>query len=124
MSVDLKTAPQEAEQKAIELTAKYGEPIHSHVIFTDKEEEIIGFFKQPNRQLKMYALDMATTSLSQANDTILKSCLVAESDNRILDESPVNDAIYLTFNMYASTLVEMYNLNIQKKIRIQNNRFK
>jgi hypothetical protein len=115
VNFDLETATKEAEQKAVELTSKYGETVHAHVIVTDKQEPIVGYFKQPNRQLKMYALDMATTSLSQANDTILRTCLVEESDNRILNESPENDAIYLTFNMYASTLVEMYKLNIQKK---------
>ena len=116
MSVNLEQVEQEANEKAIQLTERLGEPINAHVINAGEQGFVIGFFKQPNRMLKMYALDMSTTSLSQANDTILKSCLlIDESDKRILEDKPENDAIYLTFNMYASTLVELYNLNIQKK---------
>jgi hypothetical protein len=116
MSVNLEQVEKEANEKALLLTEKLGEPIHAHVINAGEQGMIIGFFKQPNRSLKMYALDMSTNSLSQANDTILKSCLIVdESDKRILEDKPENDAIYLTFNMYASTLVELYNLNIQKK---------
>jgi len=116
VSLDLEKVQKEADKIAEKLTNEMGEKIHAHVIVTDKEEQVIGYFKLPTRQLKMYALDLEPTSLSQANDTILKTCLVqGQSDKRILDESPENDAIYLTFNMYASTLVELYNLNIQKK---------
>jgi hypothetical protein len=116
VSLDLEKVQKEADKIAEKLSNEMNIKIHAHVIVTDKNEPVVGYFKMPSRLQKMYALDLAPQSLSQANDNILKACLItSHSDPRILDEKPENDAIYLTFNMYASTLVELYNLNIQKK---------
>lgn len=105
-----------ADDVAKGLTEKYQTEVTAKVVSTGSDY-VAGYFIAPNRLMKMQALDMAaTSSLTMANDNLLRVCLLADdSDPRILDESPVNDPIYLAFNMFASTLVEMYNINVQKK---------
>jgi len=116
MSAIYEDVKKEAEEKAVKLSEQLGSKVTAHIITTEKGEHIVGFFKEPNRMTKMYALDMASQSLSQANDMLLNACLIKEeSDHRILEDKPENDAIYLSFNMYASTLVQLYNLNLEKK---------
>ena len=113
---DIKKVEAEAEKKAKKLSEQMGCDVITHTVIDSKGEPATAYFTLPNRFTKMHAIDLANQSLSQSGDMLLNACLIKEeSDKRILDDKPENDSIYLAFNMYASTLVEIANLNLQKK---------
>ena len=83
---------------------------------TDGDDQAVGFLKNPTRQDKMRSIDgLATGSLSQTCDVLLRSCLIAEeSDPRILSDEEANDPIYLGFIMAVQKLVKFYSEGVKK----------
>ncbi|RYD54883.1 MAG: hypothetical protein EOP56_18110 [Sphingobacteriales bacterium] len=83
--------------KAEELTAKHGTTVHPLVFIEPlSKEQVVGYVKEPTRQVKMYAMDKMHASPSTAGVTIFESGLIKEeSDPRLYTESPDNDKYYL-----------------------------
>ena len=105
----------EAEKTAVELTAKYGKEI-TPFVFIIKAEPVIGYMQEPDRLSKMRAIDMYEQSKTQAGDIILRTGLLqAESDKRILDESPENDTVYLGAIDFATKFVKIAMEQLKKK---------
>ena len=100
------------KETALAVAKELSEKHKSHVIpfaFIVNGENVIGYLKEPGRLIKMQAIDMRETSRTQAGDLILRSCLIQEeSDKRILEERPENDAIYLGAIDFAINTVMIY----------------
>ena len=98
------------EAKRVRLSKELGKEVHLCVFETEEKEEIVGFMKEPDRLVKMRALDMSLQSWTSAANILLETSLIKEhSDPRILDENPDNDKIYFGFLMKANELVKFYS---------------
>lgn len=103
------------EAKAVELSAKFKIEV-TPFAFIVKDDVVIGFMKDPARIDKMKAVDMYEMSRTQAGDMLLRTSMIhEESDKRILEECPENDAIYLAAIDFAVKTVKMYNEQLKKK---------
>jgi hypothetical protein len=92
------------------LSKELGKEVYYYTFETEDKEEIVGFMKDPDRLIKMRALDMSLQSWTAAANILLETCLIKEySDPRILDENPENDKIYFGFLMKANELVKFYS---------------
>lgn len=92
-----KTPIQQAEEKAVELSAQLNAKVHA-IVFKDKETEqyIVGFIKEPNRMIKLALLDKSVMGGYSAASEVLESVLLKEhSDPRIYSERTEDDSIYL-----------------------------
>ena len=98
------------EATRVKLSKELGREVHLCIFETEDKEEIVGFLKEPDRLVKMRALDMSLQSWTSAANILLETSLVREySDPRILDENPDNDKIYFGFLMKANELVKFYS---------------
>ena len=98
------------EATRIRLSKELGKEVYVYTFETEDKEEIVGFMKDPDRLVKMRALDMSLQSWTSAANILLETCLIKEhSDPRILDENPDNDKIYFGFLMKANELVKFYS---------------
>jgi hypothetical protein len=98
------------EATKVRLSKELGREVHVCVFETEEKEEIIGYLKEPDRLVKMRALDMSLQSWTSAANILLETSLIKEySDPRILDENPDNDKIYFGFLMKANELVKFYS---------------
>jgi hypothetical protein len=106
----------EAKQKASDLTALMGVTVHA-IVFQENADspEIIGFIKEPSRQVKLAVLDKSVMGGFSAASEMLESILLKEhSDPRIYSENSADDKIYLGAVMAAYDLVK-FSLNTVKK---------
>ena len=102
------------DAKAKELSVKHGVKV-TPFVFIVEGENIIGYLKDPSRMIKMQAIDIREQSKTQAGDLILRSALIQEeSDKRILEEKPENDAIYLGAIDFAVNTVSIYREILKK----------
>jgi len=98
------------EATRVRLSKDLGREVHVCVFETEEKEEIVGYLKEPDRLVKMRALDMSLQSWTSAANILLETSLIKEySDSRILDENPDNDKIYFGFLMKANELVKFYS---------------
>jgi hypothetical protein len=105
-----KITPEEIEKKRVKLSEELNKEVYAHCFETEKGEQIIGFFKNPDRLVKMRALDMSLQSWTNSADILLKTSLITEhSDSRIMSESSENDTIYFSFLLKANELVKFYS---------------
>jgi hypothetical protein len=98
--------------KAIPGTIYY--KVHAFAVSVADGDVAIGYIQEPHRITKMRAWDLMQRSLSEAGEILLRSCLLPESDGRILDDKPENDALYMTFIAHAQSLLTMY-VDVVKK---------
>lgn len=83
--------------RAAELSTKYACEVVP-LIFRDdvKNEDVIGFFKMPNRPTKMRLLDKGMTSpVSAAGDAFELLLIREESDPRFYSEKSEDDRFYI-----------------------------
>ena len=107
---------EEIQQKADELSKQYNCNVHPLVFKAEDEtEEIIGYLKEPQRQVKTSLMDRAITQQSAtACAEILEAYIIKEhSDNRIYHRTSENDRYFF------GALKEMYNM-----IQVSINHFK
>lgn len=107
---------EEIQKKADELTAQLGVKV-TPLLFKDAEtgEEILGFIKEPSRQVKLAMLDKSMIGSFSAASEVLESILLKEhSDPRIFSEKSEDDRFYLGAVMAAYDRVK-FSVNILKK---------
>lgn len=101
-------SPEQIEETRAKLEYEHGRKVYAHVFLTEENEQIIGYLKDPERLVKMRALDMSAQSWTSAAEVLLQTSLIKEkSDSRILDEKS-DDKIFLAFLMKANELVKFY----------------
>lgn len=111
----LKEITPEIEAKAQELTVKHRVEVYPFA-FIVNDEVVVGYMKDASRLDKMKAIDTYEYSRTQAGDILLRTSLIQEeSDKRILEERPENDAIYLASIEFAVKTVKLYNEQLKKK---------
>ena len=74
----------------------------------------VAYLKDPQRIVKMKAVDALDQSGTMAGDMILNSCLLPESDPRILNDDPKYDTLYMTMIGKARELVTYYSIVVKK----------
>lgn len=100
--------PEEIEQKAKELSVKYGVKVHPLLFKVRDESEVIGFIKEPPRFVKMRVMDKGLTQPITAASEIVDAYLIKEeSDSRIYDEKPENDVYYIGAVKEAYGMIEL-----------------
>lgn len=113
--IEFAAAQKQADEKAVELSAKFKLEVTPFVFYT-KEGFVFGYIKNPDRMNKMKAIDLYEQSRTQAGHLILQTSLIhEESDKRILEESPENDAIYLGAIDFAIKVVQVCAELLKKK---------
>lgn len=101
---------EQIEEIKINLSKELSKDITAHVFETENGEQIVGFFKDPDRLVKMRALDMSLQSWTNSADVLLRSCLIEKySDERILKDGSEYDKIYFSFLLKANELVQFYS---------------
>lgn len=116
--IELEKVNAQAEEKAKELTARFGRKVTPFVFVNpdDLKDFVIGFIKDPERLDKMRAFDLYEQSRSQSGDHLLRTSLIhEESDKRILDERPENDPIYMGAVNFAIDTVSLFANQFKKK---------
>ena len=111
------------EQKAKDLLPKVnaqpGPPTHKihPIVCRDKEGIIaIGYLKEPNLQAKMAMLDMAMQAPFSCAEQLYDAYIVKEeTDDRMYNKLPENDAFYLTGIDVTGKMVQMYSNAFKKK---------
>jgi len=88
--------------------------VTAFIVDMGQDNVAIGYFQEPNRLTKMRAMDLLTRSESEAGDLLLTACLLPDSDTRIMNPSPENDVLYMTFLGKAQELVTWYATVIKK----------
>ena len=101
---------EQIEKIKSDLSKEHNKEVYVHVFETEDGEQIIGFLKDPDRLVKMRALDMSLQSWTNSADILLRSCLIESvSSPRILKEEAENDKIYFSFLLKANELVKFYS---------------
>lgn len=87
----------EAEIKAAELSAKYGVRVHAMVFKSTKDNDVlVGYFKEPRRDLKFRIMDAGETKAFSVCDSIYPTCVIQEeTDARLYSEAAENDNYYM-----------------------------
>jgi hypothetical protein len=119
--IDLQLAA--IEQKAKDLLAKVNLPgnipthkIHPIVCREPSGIIAIGYLKEPNLQAKMAMLDMALQQPFSCAEQLYDTYIIKdESDARMYDKQPENDAFYLTGLDVTGKMVQMYSNAFKKK---------
>ena len=85
------------ETKRAELETKLGRTVYVFMFLTREGEQIIGYVKDPERLVKMRAMDMLMQSLSGSCEMLLKACLIAEeSSPRLSSEKAEDDKVFIS----------------------------
>lgn len=106
----------EIKLKADELTIKEGCLVHPLIFMAGKDDQIVGFLKEPPRFVKLRVMDKGLTSPATAAAEIVDAYLIKdESDKRIWDEKPENDKYYLGATMEAYNMINMAVNQFKKK---------
>lgn len=116
--IDIESVNAQASEKADELTSRLGVKVTPFVFVNpdNLKDFIVGYIKDPSRLDKMRSFDMYDQSRSQAGDILLRTSLIhEESDKRILEERPENDAIYLGAINFAVNMVSLFANQFKKK---------
>lgn len=99
---------EEIKQKAEELTKQHGVKVHPILFQVRDEPQVVGFIKEPPRFVKLRVMDKAVTGAMTAASEILDAYLIKEeSDSRIYDEKPENDAYYIGAVQEAYSMIEL-----------------
>ena len=107
---------EELELKADELGKIHGCKVHPLLFDDGNGGQVTGFIKEPQRIVKMRALDKSFVSPVTAASELLDACLIKEeSDARIYSEAAENDHIYIGAAMAAMDLVKMSVNQFKKK---------
>ena len=88
------------------------------IIFKDKDtgETIIGYIKEPSRQIKLAVMDKAMVYPISSVAEVLPSLLLnAESDPRLWDEKPENDKYFLGACNVVYDIITMATNQFKKK---------
>jgi len=105
---------EKARLLALNLNCFKVHPIYFQV--PDSDEEVIGFLKEPPLQAKLAVMDMALRNpFSAATDILDHYIIKEESDPRLYDKRPENDAFYIGATSIANELIEMYRNQFKKK---------
>lgn len=111
----VKLTEEQIEAKATELTEREKVKI-TPLVFIQDDEQIVGYIREPNRLVKMRAVDKLAESLTLAGEMILLSCLIAgESDKRILSESEEHTNIYIGACLSVTALINVSANQYKKK---------
>jgi hypothetical protein len=105
------------QKKAEELSIKYNCNV-TPIVFRDEEknEDIVGFIKEPSRVLKLRVMDKAMTgAVTAASELFDAIILKEESDKRFTSEESANDKYYLGGAMVAFKTVEFAVDTFKKK---------
>lgn len=108
----------EVEAKRLELQVKLKKQVYSYMIQVDDDDWAIAYIQEPHRLTKMRVLDMLAMQqgMSEAGQILLESSLIQEeSDKRILNENPENDALFLTMITNCIELIKVYSDVLKKK---------
>lgn len=108
----------EVEAKRVELQAKLKKQVYSYMISVGENDWAIAYIQEPHRLTKMRVLDMLAMQqgMSEAGQILLESSLIQEeSDKRILNENPENDALFLTMITNCIELIKVYSEVLKKK---------
>ncbi len=108
---------EEIQAKADELSTREGCKVHPLVFMTeDNIEKVVGFIKEPPRQVKLRVMDKGLTSPATAASEVVEAFLVKDaSDPKIWDEKPENDKFYLGAVMEAYNMISMAVNQFKKK---------
>jgi hypothetical protein len=112
----VKSVAEMADIKAAELTEQLGVKVHP-LVFKDEAtgQDIIGFIKEPSRQVKYAVLDKSMQGAFSAASEMLEAILIKEhSDPRIYSERAEDDQFNLGASMAAFQLVKL-SANVAKK---------
>jgi len=109
----------EIEAKCVELAAKNGcFKVHPIIFISPvtKEIDAVGYVKEPPLQAKMAMLDMALQAPFSCAESVYDAYVIKEeSDPRLWNKQPENDAFYLGGLKVASDIVQMYSNQFKKK---------
>lgn len=117
MDEKLKQAQDLAAAKAIALSDELKVKVHPMVFFVEKDNEpVVGFFKEPNRMVKLAVMDKFTAGFYSACAQALDAVLIKEhSDPRISSERPEDDNYYMGAVMAVSELIQFAANQVDKK---------
>lgn len=107
----------DVQKKAEELSLKLGCKV-TPIVFYDEEknEDVIGYIKEPNRMTKLRVMDKAMTSPVTASSELFDSIIVKEdSDPRFTSEKSEDDKYYIGGTMEAFKTVEIAVNTFKKK---------
>ena len=105
------------QEKAIALTQQYNCKVHPIVFKTaDSDETVIGYLKEPPREVKLRMMDKGISSPITAASEVLDAYLIkSESDPRIYTDGADNDKYYIGATMEAYDLVKIAVNQFKKK---------
>ena len=105
--------------KATELSMKYACKVHPLVFkIADSPDLVIGYLKEPPREVKLRMMDKGIASPITAASEVLDAYLIqAESDPRIYTEGADNDKYYIGATMEAYDLVKIAINQFKKNAR-------
>lgn len=100
--------------KAAELGASLGCSVRPFA-FTHKGKQIVGFLREPSRDVKMSAMDKVFSgSIMKAGEEILRVCLLDQSSPEILSNDTENDVVFITSCRQAANMLEIYSNELKK----------
>ncbi|RYD57018.1 MAG: hypothetical protein EOP56_09430 [Sphingobacteriales bacterium] len=114
---DTPLTKEQIEAKAKELSEKHACKVHGfEFINPENGDQVIGYIKEPNRLLKLYALDKGALQLYSVGVQLIDSCLIKdESDPRIYSESQEHDTYYFGAIDFANGLIALSRDQLKKK---------
>ena len=99
---------EEVKAKADELSKQHSVKVHPLLFKVGKNEQVVGFIKEPPRFVKLRIMDKALISPVSAASEIVDAYLIKEeSDARIYDEKSENDMYYIGAAMEAYNLIQV-----------------
>jgi hypothetical protein len=108
---------QSVSEKATLLSQQHACKVHPLVFkIVDSEETVIGYLKEPPREVKLRMMDKGISSPITAASEVLDAYLIkSESDPRIYTDGADNDKYYIGATMEAYDLVKIAVNQFKKK---------
>lgn len=116
----MKLTKKQIDDKAAELSKKLDNKVTPMVIFIENDEQVVGYFQEPQYDTIMYFVDAyQNKEISKAGDYALKDCLIKEdSDPRIHSDERKHSRIKASF-AYACTKFLAPHLEEYKKLQAE-----
>lgn len=106
-----KTSAEIAKERAAELSKELNTIVHPLVFKGEDGEDIIGYFREPNRMQKIAIMDKSIMGSFSASAELYEILLLKEhSDHRLYSDRPEHDKYYMGGAMEVNNSIK-FSLN-------------
>jgi len=103
------------EETRKSLEEKLKRKVYAFAFVVEGDEQVVAYLRDPERLLKMRAMDMIMQSLTGSCEMLLKACIIEpESSSRIMSGLPEDDQIFMSALLEVQRVFKFYTDVLKK----------